>query len=56
MRHTLASSMLEKDVPLSIISDILGHTDAKSTAIYLRTDLKGLKECALDLVGIVKND
>jgi site-specific recombinase XerD len=47
LRHTMASILLEKDTPLSIISDILGHADADSTAIYLKVDIKKLKECAL---------
>src|SRR5262249_10520784 len=47
LRHTMASVLLEKNTPLSIISDILGHADADSTAIYLKVDMKKLKECAL---------
>ncbi|MBX9744487.1 MAG: site-specific integrase [Chlamydiales bacterium] len=47
LRHTMASVLLEKDTPLSIISDILGHADADSTAVYLKIDIKKLKECAL---------
>jgi len=48
LRHTLASTLLEKDVPLSTISDILGHMNVKSTDIYLHIDFKRLQECALD--------
>jgi integrase/recombinase XerD len=47
LRHTLASLLLEKDTPLSTISDILGHVDTDSTAIYLKVDMKRLKECSL---------
>lgn len=47
LRHTMASVLLEKDTPLSIISDILGHADTDSTAVYLKVDIKKLKECAL---------
>jgi integrase/recombinase XerD len=47
LRHTMASVLLEKNTPLSIISDILGHADADSTAVYLKVDIKRLKECAL---------
>ena len=53
LRHTLASTLLEQGTPLSVISEILGHIDAKSTAVYLRTDMKGLKECTLDLEGVL---
>jgi integrase/recombinase XerD len=48
LRHTLASMLLENDTPLALISDILGHTDTDSTAVYLKVDIKRLRECALD--------
>ena len=47
LRHTLASMLLEKDTPLPIISDILGHVDSNSTAVYLKVGMQKLKECAL---------
>jgi len=31
------------------ISDILGHADKESTAVYLKVNIKKLKESALDL-------
>lgn len=36
LRHTLASLLLENDTPLPVISDILGHIDTESTAVYLK--------------------
>lgn len=51
LRHTMASMLLEKDTPLSTISDILGHCDTNSTAVYLKIDIKKLRECALDFGG-----
>jgi len=48
LRHTMASMLLEKDTPLSTISDILGHIDTDSTAVYLKVDITKLKECSLD--------
>ena len=47
LRHTMASMLLEKDTPLSTISDILGHVDTNSTAVYLKVGMQKLKECAL---------
>lgn len=47
-RHTMASMLLENNTPLSTISDILGHIDSDSTAVYLKIDIKKLKECSLD--------
>jgi len=49
LRHTLASMLLERETPLSVISDILGHTDPDSTKVYLKVDLGKMRECALDL-------
>ena len=48
LRHTAAARMLEHDTPLAVISDILGHTDTDSTAVYLKVDINKLKECCLD--------
>jgi site-specific recombinase XerD len=47
LRHTLASQLLEKDTPLATISDLLGHVDTNSTAVYLKVGIQKLKECSL---------
>jgi integrase/recombinase XerD len=47
LRHTMASMLLEKDTPLSVIADILGHVDVDSTAIYLKVGMTKLKKCPL---------
>ena len=49
LRHTLASLLLENNTPLPTISDILGHVETESTAVYLKVDIKKLKECPLNL-------
>jgi len=51
-RHSVATRLLENETPLSVISGILGHKSKDSTKIYLSTDLKNLKFCALGLTGI----
>lgn len=48
LRHTLASTMLSQDVPLPVISSVLGHATMEATAIYLHTDLIRLKDCVID--------
>ena len=48
LRHTMASMLLEKDTPLSTISDILGHIDTDSTAVYLKVGVEKLRECSID--------
>lgn len=49
LRHTAASRMLEKGTPLVVISDILGHADTDSTAVYLKVDVQRLRECCVSL-------
>ncbi len=49
LRHTLASLLLENNTPLPTISDILGHVNTESTAVYLKVDIKKLKECPLNI-------
>lgn len=49
LRHTMASRLLEQDTPLSTISDILGHVDPDSTAVYLKVDIEKLRACSLRL-------
>jgi site-specific recombinase XerD len=51
-RHSVATHLLENETPLSVISSILGHKSKDSTKIYLSTDFKNLKFCALGLTGI----
>lgn len=55
-RHTMASMLLENDTPLSTISDILGHVDTNSTAVYLKVDIKKLKECSLDFEEVTDHE
>jgi site-specific recombinase XerD len=53
LRHTMASVLLEKDTPLPVISDIIGHLDTNSTAVYLKVDMKRLSECPLDFEEVI---
>jgi integrase/recombinase XerD len=50
LRHTLASMMLEKETPLSVISDVLGHTDPDSTKVYLKSSQEKLRICSMEEV------
>ena len=47
LRHSLASAMLENNIPLPVISEVLGHTDTKTTGVYLKIDIENLRKCAL---------
>lgn len=49
LRHHVASKMLKKGVAVQTISLTLGHINPNSADIYLTTDDKKLRECALAL-------
>lgn len=53
-RGTLASALLEKDIPLPIISEILSHSDTKTTtSYYLRIGIPQLRRCSLEVPHLV---
>jgi site-specific recombinase XerD len=49
LRHSLASRLLEENIPLPVISEILGHTNTNTTAAYLSIDIDKLRSCALEV-------
>lgn len=49
LRSTLASVLLEENVPLPIISEILGHSNTRTTEIYLKIDINQLRKCGLEV-------
>jgi len=53
LRHTMASVLLEKETPLPVISDIIGHLDTNSTAVYLKIDMERLAQCPLDFEEVI---
>jgi site-specific recombinase XerD len=53
LRHTMASMLLEKETPLPVISDIIGHLDTNSTAVYLKVDMERLAQCPLDFEEVI---
>lgn len=55
LRHTLASVLLERDTPLSVIADILGHASPESTGVYLKIDVSRLRECAGDPEEVLRS-
>jgi len=54
LRSTLARQMLDSNVPLSVISETLGHQNINTTSIYLKIDIEGLRKCALDPEEVFK--
>jgi site-specific recombinase XerD len=49
MRSSLASALLAENVPLPVISEILGHSNTRTTEIYLKIDIKQLRNCSLEV-------
>ena len=49
MRHSLATSLLKKNVALPIISTVMGHQRTETTSVYLSVDYDKLKACALPM-------
>ena len=48
LRHSLATNLLDNDIPIHIISSVLGHTSTDTTSnTYLKIDLKNLKKVCL---------
>lgn len=52
LRRTAATKLFENNVPPSVISASLGHLDPDSADVYLSTDSKKMRKCALSLYGI----
>lgn len=49
LRHSLATNMINKNIPLENISAILGHESIKTTEIYITKDTTHLKELTLEM-------
>jgi len=52
LRRTAATKLFENNVPSSVISVSLGHLNPDSADVYLSTDSKKMRKCALSLYGI----
>jgi integrase len=49
LRHSLATNLMQENVPLSAISNILGHSSTRTTEIYLSVDETHLRELTLEV-------
>ena len=49
IRHSFATHLMRKGVPLKYISDLLGHRSLASTHIYTKTATEHLREVALEV-------
>jgi site-specific recombinase XerD len=55
LRHSLATLLLEDNIPISTIKEILAHKSVETTKIYLKIAEKQLLKCALDVPAIAIN-
>jgi site-specific recombinase XerD len=53
LRHSLATNLLNENVPLSAISNILGHSSTRTTGIYIGVDEKNLKDLSLEVEDVL---
>jgi len=52
LRASLATAMLNENVPLPVISETLSHSTTDATRIYLKVDIKSLRRLALEVPGL----
>lgn len=48
-RSSLASSMVNDDIPYDVVRSILGHTDPDAVKHYAKLDIERLRECAIEV-------
>jgi integrase len=56
LRHSLATLLVENNIPISTIKEILAHKSSETTKIYLKIAQNQLLECALDIQKPVKDE
>lgn len=49
LRSSLASSMVNDEVPYDIVRKVLGHNDSNAIKHYARLDIEELRKCALEV-------
>lgn len=51
-RRSFGARMLQSEIPLEMLSEMLGHSNMDSTKPYVAVDEIGLRSCAIGLCGI----
>lgn len=55
LRHSLATRLLDDDIPISTIKEILSHKSSQTTKRYLKIAQRQLLECALEVPRLHKD-
>jgi integrase len=48
LRHTVATRLLEKEVPIHVIASLLGHSSVEATRHYAKVNIEQLRKAALE--------
>ena len=51
-RRSFGARMLQSEIPLEMLSELLGHSNIDSTKPYVAIDVEGLRACTIGLSGI----
>ena len=52
LRRTLGTEMVVQGIPVTTVSQVLGHRSVESAKQYISLDICGLKQCALSFESI----
>ncbi len=52
LRHSLATNLLKQNIPMPIISTVMGHQNTETTSVYLSLDIEKLRKCVLPIPPI----
>ena len=52
LRRSIATEMINEDMPVSLVVQVLGHSSIKPTGQYVGLDFESLRHCALDLESL----
>lgn len=52
LRHSTATVMMNEGIPITTISNVLGHTTTENTKYYLNIDIKSLLECSGNVIDV----
>ncbi len=52
IRRTLGTAMVEEGIPVTTVSQVIGHQSIRPTRQYIAMDLEGLRKCALSMESL----
>ncbi|HIH34822.1 MAG TPA: tyrosine-type recombinase/integrase [Methanosphaera sp.] len=50
LRHSTATRMIEENIDIYTVQTVMGHESPNTTMVYIGSDLKNLKDCALEII------